>query len=74
VGDVGDCGTGAVNRPGQVRIEADGYLTIVDRKKEIIINSPGKNMSSANIEATVKSGSPLIGQAVHRRPPSSPRR
>jgi long-chain acyl-CoA synthetase len=49
----------------------DGYLTIVDRKKEIIINAAGKNMSPANIEATVKSASPLIGQACcigDRRP------
>jgi long-subunit acyl-CoA synthetase (AMP-forming) len=44
-------------------IDADGYVTIVDRKKEIIINAAGKNMSPANIEAAVKSGSPLIGQA-----------
>ena len=41
----------------------DGYLTIVDRKKELIINAAGKNMSPANIEATLKSSSPLIGQA-----------
>jgi long-subunit acyl-CoA synthetase (AMP-forming) len=52
-------------------IDADGYLRIVDRKKEIIINSAGKNMSPANIEAELKSGSPLIGQALcigDRRP------
>ncbi|MGH2914071.1 MAG: AMP-dependent synthetase/ligase [Solirubrobacteraceae bacterium] len=52
-------------------LDADGYLTIVDRKKEIIINSAGKNMSPANIEAALKSGSPLIGQACcigDRRP------
>jgi long-chain acyl-CoA synthetase len=42
----------------------DGYLTIVDRKKELIINAAGKNMSPANIEAKIKSASPLIGQAV----------
>jgi long-subunit acyl-CoA synthetase (AMP-forming) len=42
----------------------DGYLKIVDRKKEIIINAAGKNMSPANIEATLKSASPLIGQAA----------
>jgi long-subunit acyl-CoA synthetase (AMP-forming) len=49
----------------------DGYLTIVDRKKEIIISAGGKNMSPANIEATLKSASPLIGQACcigDRRP------
>jgi long-chain acyl-CoA synthetase len=44
-------------------IDDEGYLKIVDRKKEIIINSAGKNMSPANIEAAIKSGSPLIGQA-----------
>ncbi len=45
-------------------IDEDGYLKIVDRKKELIINAAGKNMSPANIEAAVKSGSPLIGQAA----------
>jgi long-chain acyl-CoA synthetase len=45
-------------------IDEDGYLKIVDRKKEIIINSAGKNMSPANIEAAIKSASPLIGQVV----------
>ncbi|MFZ1995526.1 MAG: long-chain fatty acid--CoA ligase [Solirubrobacteraceae bacterium] len=44
-------------------LDGDGYLTIVDRKKEIIINAAGKNMSPANIEAAVKTSSPLIGQA-----------
>jgi long-subunit acyl-CoA synthetase (AMP-forming) len=43
-------------------LDEDGYLTIIDRKKEIIINSAGKNMSPANIEAALKSSSPLIGQ------------
>ena len=53
------------------RIDDDGYLSIVDRKKEIIINAAGKNMSPANIESALKSGSPLIGQAYcvgDRRP------
>jgi long-subunit acyl-CoA synthetase (AMP-forming) len=51
--------------------DMDRYLTIVDRKKEIIINSAGKNMSPANIEARLKASHPLIGQAVaigDRRP------
>jgi long-subunit acyl-CoA synthetase (AMP-forming) len=43
-------------------LDGDGYLRIVDRKKELIINSAGKNMSPANIEAQVKTASPLIGQ------------
>ena len=32
-------------------IDDDGFVTIVDRKKELIINAAGKNMSPANIEA-----------------------
>ncbi|MGH2902076.1 MAG: AMP-dependent synthetase/ligase, partial [Solirubrobacteraceae bacterium] len=52
-------------------IDADGYVRIVDRKKELIINAAGKNMSPANIEAQIKAASPLIGQAIaigDRRP------
>jgi long-chain acyl-CoA synthetase len=45
-------------------IDADGYVKLVDRKKELIISAAGKNMSPANIEATLKSASPLIGQAA----------
>ncbi len=45
-------------------LDEDGYLKIVDRKKELIINAGGKNMSPANIEAKVKASSPLIGQAI----------
>ena len=42
----------------------DGYLKLVDRKKELIINAGGKNMSPANIEAKLKAASPVIGQAI----------
>src|SRR5919201_6646481 len=45
-------------------LDVDGYLKIVDRKKELIINAAGKNMSPANIEAKVKASHPLIGQAI----------
>jgi long-chain acyl-CoA synthetase len=44
------------------RIDEDGYVAIVDRKKEIIINAAGKNMSPANIESTLKGAGPVIGQ------------
>jgi long-subunit acyl-CoA synthetase (AMP-forming) len=44
--------------------DEDGYLKIVDRKKELIINAAGKNMSPANIEAKLKAASPVIGQVV----------
>lgn len=53
------------------RFDADGYLTIVDRKKDIIINAAGKNMSPAAIEAAIKSECPWIGHVVvfgDRRP------
>jgi len=49
-GDIGELG-------------ADGQFRIVDRKKELIITSSGKNISPANLEAVAKS-SPIIGQAV----------
>jgi len=53
------------------QIDGDGYITIVDRKKEIIINAAGKNMSPANIELRLRASSPLIAFAVcvgDRRP------
>jgi long-chain acyl-CoA synthetase len=59
-------------RTGDIgRFDDDGYLSIVDRKKELIINAAGKNMSPAHIESRLKAASPLIGSAVavgDRRP------
>jgi long-chain acyl-CoA synthetase len=44
-------------------LDDDGYLKIVDRKKELIITSSGKNLSPANIEGLLKEH-PLIGQVL----------
>ncbi len=43
-------------------IDDDGYLKIIDRKKELIITAGGKNISPANLEAALKM-IPLVGQA-----------
>ena len=59
-------------RTGDVaHIDDDGYVSIVDRKKELIISAGGKNMSPANIESGLVGSSPLIAHAVaigDRRP------
>ena len=47
-----------------LEMDEDGYLRVVDRKKELIINAGGKNMSPANIENTIKASCPLIGAMV----------
>jgi long-chain acyl-CoA synthetase len=44
-------------------LDADGYLRIIDRKKELIITAGGKNVSPANLEAELKT-IPLVGQAM----------
>lgn len=44
-------------------IDDEGYLRIVDRKKELIITAGGKNVSPANLEAALKM-IPLVAQAA----------
>jgi long-chain acyl-CoA synthetase len=44
-------------------LDADGFLRITDRKKELIINAYGKNVAPAPIENSLKA-SRFIGQAV----------
>jgi long-chain acyl-CoA synthetase len=51
-------------------IDDDGFVTITDRKKEIIITSAGKNIPPARIENLMRAH-PLVAQAVaigDRRP------
>ncbi len=44
-------------------MDDEGYITIVDRKKELIITAGGKNISPANLESALKT-IPLVGQAA----------
>ncbi|MEV0135297.1 long-chain fatty acid--CoA ligase [Dactylosporangium sp. NPDC050688] len=51
-------------------LDADGFLAITDRKKDLIINSSGKNIAPQQIENLLRAN-PLIGQAAaigDRRP------
>jgi long-chain acyl-CoA synthetase len=50
--------SGDIGEPGP-----NGQFRIIDRKKELIITSAGKNISPSNLESLAKS-SPIIGQAV----------
>jgi long-chain acyl-CoA synthetase len=80
-----ECTTAAaVNRPGrfrfgtvgpalpgfEVRIDEDGFISITDRKKDILITAGGKNVAPANLENALKTA-PLVSQALvlgDRRP------
>ncbi|WP_260338070.1 MULTISPECIES: long-chain fatty acid--CoA ligase [unclassified Streptomyces] len=52
-------------------LDADGFLTITGRKKELIITSAGKNITPTEVEFAVQQASPLVARAVligDRRP------
>ncbi len=44
-------------------VDEDGFVTVLDRKKEMIITSSGKNIAPSNIENLLKE-SPLVGHAL----------
>jgi long-chain acyl-CoA synthetase len=45
-------------------VDEDGYIRIVGRKKEQMINSSGKNLFPAKIESAVKEGAPLLAHVA----------
>src|SRR6266705_3290315 len=64
-------GAGGLLHTGDIgRLDEDGFLSVVDRKKELIITAGGENIAPAAIESLLVAH-PLIGQALafgDRRP------
>ena len=53
------------------QIDAEGFITITDRKKDILVTAGGKNIAPQNIEGQLKASCPYISQVVmlgDRRP------
>ena len=49
---------------GDIGTIDEGFVTIVDRKKELLVNEAGKNLSPSNIEMAIQATSVLIDQVV----------
>ncbi|MGE7388674.1 AMP-dependent synthetase/ligase [Streptomyces sp. NPDC004126] len=72
-----DATAGALDPDGWLRtgdlgeLDADGFLTVTGRKKELIITSAGKNITPTEVEFAVQTASRLVSRAVligDRRP------
>jgi long-chain acyl-CoA synthetase len=45
-------------------VDADGFVKITDRKKDLVKTSGGKYIAPSIIEGSIKAASPLVGQVV----------
>ncbi len=53
-------------------LDADGFLTITGRKKDLIITSSGKNVAPSNIENGVRQHRWVVAVRRLWRPPALP--
>ena len=54
-------------------IDDDGFVTITDRKKDILVTAGGKNIAPQNIENDLKTSKYHLAGDRRRRPPTVPR-